>query len=71
MKALTIVQKEKYKNNFGNNCPICESENIHEEGEMADGEKILIFLHCLDCSVSWTATYTFSNVELDDPEPEE
>ena len=71
MNALTILQKEKYRNNFGNNCPICESENIYEKDEMTDGENIIMFIHCLDCGINWNVTYTFSNVELNNPESEE
>lgn len=56
---------EWYKQNGGNKCPFCESENIEGDGQVqTDSTYAWQKIICLDCKKEWEDQYTLTGFDV-------
>ena len=68
--ALTNEQTQKYMENRGMNCPVCETDNIETIGHDFEDNAAYLYCHCNECGEFWTDEYKLVGVVLEDDDEE-
>jgi hypothetical protein len=63
MDKITNKIRKEYLENFGTECPFCESDNISSvEWDYGTGE-VWAKVRCYDCKEVWTDVYKLTGIE--------